>query len=144
MKRGSLNFFANISVIDARYVNSENPAIDGNEVELVPPFSLKSGFSYALNRLKLSYQFSYTQRHFTDATNVEITPSAIEGEIPSYYVMDLSGSYTFTDHLGLEAGINNLTNNIYFTRRASGYPGPGIIPSDGRSFYITLKGRFWK
>ena len=144
MERGSLNLFANVSVIDARYVNSENPAIDGNKVELVPPFSVKSGLSYARNKLKLSYQVSYTQRHFTDATNVEVTPSAIEGGIPSYYVMDLSGSYTLNEHFGVEAGVNNLTNSIYFTRRASGYPGPGIIPSDGRSFYFTLKGRFWK
>jgi hypothetical protein len=34
----------------------------------------------------------------------------------------------------LEAGVTNFTNNSYFTRRATGYPGPGIIPSDARSF----------
>jgi len=41
--------------------------------------------------------------------------------------------------LKLEAGINNFTDNKYFTRRASGYPGPGIIPSDFRSYYTTLE-----
>jgi Fe(3+) dicitrate transport protein len=39
----------------------------------------------------------------------------------------------------LEAGVTNFTNNSYFTRRATGYPGPGIIPSDARSFYTTLE-----
>ncbi len=33
------------------------------------------------------------------------------------------------------AGINNLTGNQYYIRRASGYSGPEIIPSDGISFY---------
>ena len=33
---------------------------------------------------------------------------------------------------------NNLLDAAYFTRRATGYPGPGIIPSQGRSFYLTL------
>ena len=27
----------------------------------------------------------------------------------------------------------------YFTRRATGYPGPGIIPSEPRTFYTTLQ-----
>jgi Fe(3+) dicitrate transport protein len=34
-------------------------------------------------------------------------------------------------------GVTNFTNNSYFTRRATGYPGPGIIPSDTRTFYTT-------
>jgi Fe(3+) dicitrate transport protein len=28
---------------------------------------------------------------------------------------------------------------MYFTRRATGYPGPGILPSDGRSYFMTLQ-----
>jgi Fe(3+) dicitrate transport protein len=44
----------------------------------------------------------------------------------------------------LEAGVTNFTNNSYFTRRATGYPGPGIIPSDARSFYTTLEFVFLK
>ena len=40
--------------------------------------------------------------------------------------------------LTAEASCNNLFNEQYFTRRAEGYPGPGIIPSDGRGFYFTL------
>ena len=39
----------------------------------------------------------------------------------------------------IETGINNLTNTYYFTRRATGYPGPGIIPSPPRNTYITLQ-----
>ena len=42
----------------------------------------------------------------------------------------------------LEAGINNALDTKYFTRRATGYPGPGIIPSINRNFYTTLQIRF--
>jgi Fe(3+) dicitrate transport protein len=38
-----------------------------------------------------------------------------------------------------QTGINNLTNSMYFTRRAAAYPGPGIIPSDGRNFYFGVR-----
>lgn len=141
LSENTLNIFGNIGVIDAKYIDSQESAIDGNEVELVPPLSIKTGISYAKDKLKISYQFSYTHEHYTDATNVIFTPSAIEGIIPSYYVMDVGASYKFNKHFGLEGGVNNLTDNIYFTRRASGYPGPGIIPSDGRSFYLTLKAK---
>jgi hypothetical protein len=41
----------------------------------------------------------------------------------------------------LETGswCTNFTNNSYFKRRATGYPGPGIIPSDTRTFYTTTR-----
>jgi Fe(3+) dicitrate transport protein len=52
--------------------------------------------------------------------------------------MDAGLSYQFKQ-FKLEASVNNLANEIYFTRRATGYPGPGILPSDGRSFYFTLQ-----
>ena len=33
-------------------------------------------------------------------------------------------------------------DNHYFVRRATGYPGPGIIPSPPRNYYITLELKF--
>ena len=42
----------------------------------------------------------------------------------------------------LEFGINNILDNHYFVRRATGYPGPGIIPSPPRNYYITLQLKF--
>ncbi len=35
-----------------------------------------------------------------------------------------------------------LTNEKYFTRRAGGYPGPGALPADGRTFFITVAAKF--
>jgi outer membrane receptor for Fe3+-dicitrate len=42
--------------------------------------------------------------------------------------------------LKLKTGINNLGDQRYFTQRTDEYPGPGIIPSVGRSFYVGLGG----
>ncbi len=53
--------------------------------------------------------------------------------------MDFSARYQFKKYFQLEAGVNNLLNNQYYTRRATAYPGPGILPSDGITFYGTLQ-----
>ena len=39
----------------------------------------------------------------------------------------------------LQGGVNNLADRHYFTRRTDEYPGPGILPSLGRSIYVTLR-----
>ena len=136
-KNHRLSGFVNFAYIYAQYTNSEEKGIEGNEVEMVPPVNLKSGFTYRYKTAGMSFQYGYVMEHYSDATNAVKTPTAVEGIIPSYHVMDLSGFYEWK-WLTLEAGINNLTNAYYFTRRAAGYPGPGIIPSDGRSVYLTL------
>jgi Fe(3+) dicitrate transport protein len=56
--------------------------------------------------------------------------------------MDMSAKYAFKKWFTIEGGINNLLDASYFTRRATAYPGPGILPSDGRNFYITLQYKF--
>ncbi|WP_346755361.1 TonB-dependent receptor [Splendidivirga corallicola] len=131
-------WFSNVALIDAKYISEENSAIDGNEVELVPSLNIKTGLTFTSNKFKISYQYSYTQEHFSDASNAKLTPSAVEGLIPSYSIMDLSLSYKYK-FMTFESGVNNLLDEHYFTRRAAGYPGPGIIPSDGRTFYFTLQ-----
>lgn len=137
-----LNWFLNFSAIHAEYLSSNDPALDkaiaGKAVELVPPVNLRTGLSFINRNFRVTYQYSFVQEHFTDATNSDYDPSAVSGLIPTYYVMDLSASYEYK-FAKLEASINNITGNEYFTRRASGYPGPGIIPADGRTFYLTLQ-----
>jgi hypothetical protein len=45
--------------------------------------------------------------------------------------------FSFVEKLEAGSGVTNFTNNSYW-RRATGYPGPGIIP-DTRTFYTTLE-----
>lgn len=133
----SLRIFTNASLVDARYTDSKVPAFYGNKVELVPPFNLKTGVRFGYKKLVVSYQFSYTQEHFSDATNSQSQGNAVNGIIPSYYVSDFALEYGI-GMFNFETGVNNLFNQYYFTRRASGYPGPGIIPANPRTFYFTL------
>lgn len=64
------------------------------------------------------------------------------GSIPSYTITDLTATYKFSKGLNLKAGTNNLFNERYFTRRAGGYPGPGALPADGRTFFISVGAKF--
>ncbi|MCB0802497.1 MAG: TonB-dependent receptor [Flavobacteriales bacterium] len=133
--------FSNFSLMDARYINSKETAFENKKVELVPHIIFKGGISYRYKQFQLCYQYSYTAEHYTDATNATFTSNAVNGIIPAYAVMDLSAKYNYK-HWIFETGINNLSNETYFTRRASGYPGPGIIPSDPRSYYLMVGLRF--
>ncbi len=131
-----LSIFTNLAIIEAAYVRSAEPGIEGNEVELVPNVNLKTGVTFAWGNFEAAWQFSYVGAQFSDASNALRTSTAIEGEIPAYQVMDVSAKYRLRRYQ-VEAGVNNLTDEIYFTRRATGYPGPGIIPSQGRSVYVS-------
>ena len=130
--------FLNIAYNDAEYISSDISAFFGKKVEMVPPFIFRTGMTIGGDNLSVSYQYSYTKEHFSDATNSDYQINAVVGLIPSYSVMDVSLKYSFKK-FQLETGINNLTNQSYFTRRAVAYPGPGIIPSMPRNFYICLQ-----
>ncbi len=134
--------FGNVAFISSDYKSSQAPGITGKNVEFVPSVNLKSGVRVGYKNLKGSFQYTYLSQQYSDATNAkkEVSSAAVGGTIPSYYVMDITLSYTFKK-FGIETSMNNLTNNMYYTRRATGYPGPGILPSDGRSFFVTLKAR---
>ena len=137
----NLSLFSNFSVINAKYVNSKEAAINGRKVEFVPDVIFKTGIAVRKNRFAASYQFSYTGQQFTDATNAYSTANAIDGIIPSYSVMDISAEYRLSKLFTVYGTVNNIGDKKYFTRRADSYPGPGIVPSDARSFYLTLQVR---
>ena len=129
--------FNNIAFIRSRYHASQVPAVEGNEVEFVPELNLKSGVRVGYKNFKGSFQYTQLSSQYTDASNAtDGGVSAIVGIIPSYSVMDLSLSYQYKKWR-VEGSVNNLADKMYFTRRATGYPGPGILPSDGRSFFVT-------
>ena len=80
---------------------------------------------------------------YSDANNtVNPTANAQNGLIPAYTIVDLTATYKLTKNLKIKAGINNLTNRRYFTRRAGGYPGPGALPGDGRTLFVTIGAKF--
>jgi Fe(3+) dicitrate transport protein len=146
---GYIHFFASLALIDAVYGDFATSTVSngeiregnlkGNRVENAPRKINRYGVTYQLKSFSVTWQLSDIGEAFADASNtVEPNAAATVGLIPAYQVQDLSGSATFAKRYSLKAGVNNLTNNMYFTRRAGGYPGPGIMPADGRTFYVTV------
>ncbi len=136
------NYFLNSSFITSEYTKSEKNGVVGNEVEFIPNVNIKTGFKFGYNNFIASLQYSYLSRQFSDATNASGgSISGVTGEIPAYSIVDFSTSYRYK-FAKLEAGVNNLLDNAYFTRRATGYPGPGIITSAPRNYYVGLELKF--
>ncbi|PQB03942.1 TonB-dependent receptor domain-containing protein [Aureitalea marina] len=137
----NLSLFSNLALTGSEYTSSELNNVEGNKVEYVPLINWKTGLNFGYRNLAASLQWTYLSEQFTDATNSERdfeSQSGIVGEIPSYGVMDLSFNYTWR-FARLETGLNNVLDNSYFVRRATGYPGPGIIPSQPRTWYLGLQ-----
>ena len=142
LKKYYLNSFINYSFIETKYSNSDIQGIKGKKVEFVPKDNLKFGLRYGYKNLTLNIQFSYVSEQFTDSSNAfEGNLSGVIGVIPAYELVDLSGAFKL-NKFKLEFGVNNTLNEAYFTRRATGYPGPGIIPSPGRNFYLSTQYKF--
>lgn len=133
----SVHLFANLAWIDGNYESSQENGVSGNKVELVPDINLKTGGKLSYQEFKMSYQFTYVGDQYTEASNTTFSSSGSDGLVPAYFVMDLSASYAI-GRFSFDVGVNNLSDEVYFTRRAVGYPGPGIIPADSRNYYFTI------
>ncbi|TDQ16542.1 Fe(3+) dicitrate transport protein [Algoriphagus boseongensis] len=150
---GYLHLFASVALVDATYRDFEVTSVsngeitvrnlEGNQVENAPKRINRFGATYSLGKFSMTWQLSDIGEAFSDASNT-VTPNAAAtvGLIPAYQVQDLSASWKVWKQHTLKAGVNNLTDERYFTRRAGGYPGPGIMPADGRTFYFTLGLKF--
>ncbi|MDO6803135.1 TonB-dependent receptor [Wenyingzhuangia sp. 1_MG-2023] len=141
-KNLKLDVFSNVAITRSVYLESEENGVAGNQVEFIPLINLKTGASFGWKNLLTSIQYTFISEQFTDVTNSPYNAdnqSTIIGAIPSYAILDFSLSYKFSKNFQLETGVSNLLDNSYFTRRATGYPGPGIIPAAPRSYYATLQ-----
>jgi len=139
--RHKFSTFINFAYLNAIYTGGLQSAFNNKKVEYVPDIITRTGFTYTYKKFSTTLQYAYTSQQFSDATNATISSSGIYGVIPAYSVVDLSAGYTIK-RFGIFAGVNNLTNAVYFTRRAEGYPGPGIIPADPINGYVTLQFKF--
>lgn len=131
-----MSSLVNYSYTWARYLD-KNSIYNGNFVELVPPVNYKIAAQFGYGDLNVSLQYNWVHWQYSDATNSLSQPNAVNGIIPTYDVLDLGVKYKY-DLITISAGINNLLNESYFTRRATSYPGPGIITSAPRNVYFTF------
>jgi Fe(3+) dicitrate transport protein len=143
-----LRVFNSLSYDHARYLtgsstnNGHNTSLVGNRVEGVPDWIDRAGLTVRSGTGKLLLQYSNTGMDYSDALNTVYNPTGVSGVVPAYHVWDASAEWSFLDHYRLSAGINNLADAHYFTRRINMYPGPGILPADGLTFYASFDLKF--
>jgi Fe(3+) dicitrate transport protein len=140
-KLADLGIFTSGTWIDASYIRSKNSALEGKRVELVPEWIWRAGFNHNIDTWRYEIQASYTGEHFTDATNARTSNDGIYGVIPSYWTMDATVSKKF-GLVKTTLSCNNLLDAVYYSRRASGYPGPGIMPAEGRTVALSIEVKF--
>ncbi len=154
ISKADVSLFVSYSYTDARYgnlkvitKNSSNQLVETNlknkKVENAPENIVRTGITASYNSLSLTGQLSYVDDAYADANNtINATANAQNGLIASYTVIDLTAVYKYSAKLNIKAGINNLGNEKYFTRRAGGYPGPGALPADGRTLFVSVAAKF--
>lgn len=138
-----IDLWTNTAITGSNYIQSDVPNVQGKRVEFVPLLNLKTGATVKSEKWSFNLQVSALTKQFTDVENSEVDQpgglrDGILGPIPAYNVIDFSGAYT-PKWGAIDYGINNLFNSIYCTRRALGYPGPGIIPSAPRNIYLGFR-----
>ena len=128
-----------------KYISGEvsngasNKSIRGNKIEAVPDWIVRNGLDILYKGFSCTFLYSYTSSSFSDALNTNVPPvNGAKGFTPQYNVWDFNASFKSKSFYSIRAGVNNMLDKQYFTKRPTFYPGPGIWPSDGRNMYVTL------
>jgi Fe(3+) dicitrate transport protein len=147
-KRTSLKLHANYTYTDAIYTSWNNPeiavdpakAIEGKRVEYAPKHIFRGGINFTHKRFYAFFQSNFVDQVFTNAENtIKPNATATTGILDAYIVHDAGLGVKISENYSLKAGVNNLTDTRYATRRAGGYPGPGILPGNGRTMFLTIQ-----
>ncbi|MBC7949952.1 MAG: TonB-dependent receptor [Chitinophagaceae bacterium] len=141
-----ISLFTSTALMNARYKNAtiksgnNNVNIDGNKVESAPGIITRNGGTIRYKQVSFSALYSYTGESFADALNTVTPPRATGavGIVPAYGILDFNFVLRYSRALEARVNINNVTDKKYFTKRPSFYPGPGVWPSDGRNFSVSL------
>jgi Fe(3+) dicitrate transport protein len=138
LSKKGLSIFNSFAFTDAKYTSGE---YDGKRVEAATKYINRIGMTYYDAKLSATFQMSNVGDAYGDATNVRESDDPVAGYIPAYTVLDFSATYKINS-FSIKAGINNIADKAYFTRRTDEYPGPGIIPAIGRSLYLGVATKF--
>jgi Fe(3+) dicitrate transport protein len=132
-----LSLFDIASYDDAHYTSG---AYHGNAVEEAPRWIHRAGATYAYGPATTTVQVSTQTHSYTDANNTTLSPDDADiGVIPGYTVVDWSAALRVATHFDITVAINNIADAHYFTNRSTEYPGPGILPSPGRSLTVGVR-----
>jgi Fe(3+) dicitrate transport protein len=134
--RQHLQLFANVALLDARFVKSALPGQVGRTPADAPHALVQAGATW---RRDQRYSLSLTAvsvgaTYFQDSDQPLAGPVIVPAKTPAYTVFDLSGDWRLTRRVRVLGGISNLADERYYARVL----GTGIEPAPGRTFYAGL------
>lgn len=137
-----IRLFNSLAYDHARYTTGsvsqagQNVSLAGHYAEGTPEWIDRAGLTFLTKHVSSTLQYSYVSKNYSDANNTAFNVTGASGLVPAYHVFDWAFNYSFLKNYRITANINNLFDARYFTRRINMYPGPGILPADGRTFNI--------
>lgn len=139
-----IRLFNTLAYTHARYVTGAinvsgvNNSLVDHQIEGTPTWTNRTGLTFLSGVVTSTVLFSYVSKNFSDANNTAFNPTGASGVVPAYHLVDWSFNYNFLKNYHVNFHVNNLLNQKYFTRRINMYPGPGILPGDGRTINLGL------
>ena len=121
---GSFSLYGNVTLLDAEF--TEGP-LEGSTPRSAPDYILRTGVIYRWrDRVEVAMLGTFVDESFSDDAN---TPERV---LPGYMVWDLTAeAKIYKDIVSVNAGINNLFNEDYYSRIAN----TGIDPAPRRNYY---------
>ena len=126
-------------------------SINGKELPYSPDHTVTVGLEYNINsKVNLRGDLRYVSEVYTDFENIEETDNiGVSGPIPSYSILNISGSYQLGAQLKLFFSGKNIADEIYIGSRLHSNPGQkeanissGIIPGPRRQVNLGLEYSF--
>ncbi|MEO5561531.1 MAG: TonB-dependent receptor [Dokdonella sp.] len=143
-----LSAFANVSLLNAEFTATHNPAVKvGNKPAFSPDYLARVGVAYREDqKLKLALSVvSVASQYFQDsnapaptAVATSATAGFIPAKVPSYSVADFSADYWVIPEVRLLGGVSNLFDKKYYSRVFSN----GLEPGIGRTVYVGASYEF--
>lgn len=146
----SVSAFTSVMFQNARYADLKTTSVAGGvvtennlkdrKVENAPDAIHRVGVNFIASKYgSLTWQWNYVGQQFTDANNTDRANAiGTVGALQAYQIQDISLAANLTESVVLRASLNNILDARYATRRAGGYPGPGLLPGEGRNFACSL------
>jgi Fe(3+) dicitrate transport protein len=138
-----LSLFANLSLLNAEFTSTRNPANLGNRPAFSPKYLARVGLSWREDKhYKLALSaVSVASQYFQDSNLPAGTAGAanyIPAKVPSYTVADFSADWWVLPQLRLLGGVSNIADRKYYSRVFSN----GLEPGIGRTFYAGASYEF--
>jgi Fe(3+) dicitrate transport protein len=129
--------FINGSLLDAEITQSTNANLVGNTPGFAPDYVLRAGFIYSQDKLNVALTATLVDEQFWQDSNQPrgAGNGQINAIIDAYQVVDLSADYDINQSWSVQAGINNLLDEDYYSRVRN----DGIEPAAERTLYLGFK-----